>query len=352
MPEETTKLTPEIEESIISLIGKFSEAEKTLRHGSSAPAYVPKNFFEQFFVYESGTVRRLYVYVNATWVLLTNDHGELGGLTDDDHNYLIDLVEDITPQLGGDLDLNGKNIDFPSTANISDCLDEDTMVSNSAVKLATQQSIKAYVDNKQPSFEMFGLFQDVTAFPDFDEAGADIAAGGLRLSSPSANRTVGKEIENRGPFYVFGNGKKVEFSCIVGIGPLASQRTHNVYIVVGDLTGGAVPTMTNNHFGFRIEITNTDGLGIEGTNANGTLQLITGGLGTIDYNEIILKAIYDGSSKVDFYVNETLAGTSVSRLPTTTAAGHFGTFIRQSPGTDDTGDTRTIIVKNFNYKVY
>jgi len=58
-----------------------------------------------------------------------------------------DLVDDLTPQLGGDLDLNGNNFDFPTTANISDCLDEDNMVSDSATKLATQQSIKAYVDN-------------------------------------------------------------------------------------------------------------------------------------------------------------------------------------------------------------
>jgi hypothetical protein len=58
------------------------------------------------------------------------------------------LADDTTPQLGGDLDLNGNNIDFPSVANISDCLDEDAMGSNSATKLATQQSIKAYADTK------------------------------------------------------------------------------------------------------------------------------------------------------------------------------------------------------------
>lgn len=57
-----------------------------------------------------------------------------------------DLVNDTTPQLGGDLDLNGNAIDFPTTANISDVLDEDDMVSDSATALATQQSIKAYVD--------------------------------------------------------------------------------------------------------------------------------------------------------------------------------------------------------------
>ena len=63
-------------------------------------------------------------------------------------SYLENIVEDTTPQLGGDLDLNGKSIDFPTTADISDCLDEDNMVSDSATMLATQQSIKAYVDAK------------------------------------------------------------------------------------------------------------------------------------------------------------------------------------------------------------
>jgi len=56
------------------------------------------------------------------------------------------LVEDTSPQLGGDLDLNSNNLDFPTVTNISDCLDEDDMSSDSATKLATQQSIKAYVD--------------------------------------------------------------------------------------------------------------------------------------------------------------------------------------------------------------
>ena len=74
------------------------------------------------------------------------ESGDLGGGESGAGAYLSNLVEDTTPQLGGDLDLNGKNIDFPTTANISDCLDEDNMVSNSATKLATQQSIKAYAD--------------------------------------------------------------------------------------------------------------------------------------------------------------------------------------------------------------
>jgi len=80
--------------------------------------------------------------VNAT--AFVGDGSGLTGITGG--GGLGNVVEDTTPQLGGDLDLNGNSIDFPSTANISDVLDEDNMASDSATKLATQQSIKAYVD--------------------------------------------------------------------------------------------------------------------------------------------------------------------------------------------------------------
>jgi len=64
---------------------------------------------------------------------------------------ILEVKDDPTPQLGADLDLNGKNLDFPTTANISDCLDEDDMASDSATKICTQQSIKAYVDAVEAS---------------------------------------------------------------------------------------------------------------------------------------------------------------------------------------------------------
>lgn len=72
---------------------------------------------------------------------------------------LSNVVDDLTPELGGDLSLNGHNIDFPTTANISDCLDEDDMATNSATMLATQQSIKAYVDNETD----YDLIEDANA---------------------------------------------------------------------------------------------------------------------------------------------------------------------------------------------
>lgn len=84
---------------------------------------------------------------------------------------LSDLVDDTTPQLGGDLDLNGNNIDFPTTANISDCLDDDTMATASATTLATSESIKAYVDNfGLPSPDFTSSEQTITLDSDLDVA--------------------------------------------------------------------------------------------------------------------------------------------------------------------------------------
>ena len=80
-------------------------------------------------------------------------------LTPGSGSFIKDVVSDTTPQLGGDLDLNGKNIDFPTTANISDCLDEDDMSSDSATMLATQQSIKKYVDDNSGGVPILGTEQ-------------------------------------------------------------------------------------------------------------------------------------------------------------------------------------------------
>ena len=94
------------------------------------------------------------------------------------------VVEDTTPQLGGDLDMNGNQITSPdgtdlinipngsidlqtastsrlditdsgvrlgaANARVTTVLDEDAMGSDSATALATQQSIKAYADLKAP----------------------------------------------------------------------------------------------------------------------------------------------------------------------------------------------------------
>jgi hypothetical protein len=81
----------------------------------------------------NSTSNVLKYYNGSAWVTIV-----AGSLTD--------VVQDGSPELGGDLSLNGNNIDFPTTANISDCIDDDTFGTASATKLATSESIKAYVD--------------------------------------------------------------------------------------------------------------------------------------------------------------------------------------------------------------
>lgn len=55
------------------------------------------------------------------------------------------IVEDVTPQLGGNLDLNAFGITAPSVT-LTDFLDDDTFATASATTGATSESIKAYVD--------------------------------------------------------------------------------------------------------------------------------------------------------------------------------------------------------------
>lgn len=37
------------------------------RHLTSAPTFTPKNYLEQFQLYDDGVDRRLYIYINGTW---------------------------------------------------------------------------------------------------------------------------------------------------------------------------------------------------------------------------------------------------------------------------------------------
>ena len=40
---------------------------KTIKSNSAAPAYTPKTFLEQFYLYKNGSTYRLYVYVDSAW---------------------------------------------------------------------------------------------------------------------------------------------------------------------------------------------------------------------------------------------------------------------------------------------
>ncbi len=120
--------------------------------------------------------------------------------TGDVGSGLSDVVFDVTPQLGGNLDVNGKKITSPDAtdsieivngtinidmnsgniiditdsgmrigaggARIVSVLDEDSFASNSSVHLASQQSIKSYVDTEITGASGWDLIATQTASAD------------------------------------------------------------------------------------------------------------------------------------------------------------------------------------------
>lgn len=49
---------------------KFFETYKLKNYVTSAPTYIPKNFYESIVYYDDGVNRRVYFYVNNTWRLI------------------------------------------------------------------------------------------------------------------------------------------------------------------------------------------------------------------------------------------------------------------------------------------
>jgi hypothetical protein len=124
-------------------------------------------------------VKPLLMATGTTSGIFNNMRGKL--LQSAGGGAISNVVEDASPQLGGDLDLNGNQITSPdgtdlidipdgsitlqtastsrlditdsgvrlgaANARVTTVLDEDAMSSNSATALATQQSIKAYSDS-------------------------------------------------------------------------------------------------------------------------------------------------------------------------------------------------------------
>ena len=67
--EETDPSKPTLE-TYLSVLQQFRTKKK---HLVSAPTFTPKNFYDSIQFYDTGGVRRLYLYVNNAWryVVLT-----------------------------------------------------------------------------------------------------------------------------------------------------------------------------------------------------------------------------------------------------------------------------------------
>lgn len=67
--DKPVSTTPTLDD-YIDLFFKF---RKTKQHVTSAPTFVPQDFFDSIQFYDTGGVRRLYLYFNGSWryVVLT-----------------------------------------------------------------------------------------------------------------------------------------------------------------------------------------------------------------------------------------------------------------------------------------
>lgn len=66
------KVVP-FKEGIAPYLGFLESMRVNKKHLDTAPTFTPKNFYEQIQFYDTGGVRRLYLYINGDWryVVLT-----------------------------------------------------------------------------------------------------------------------------------------------------------------------------------------------------------------------------------------------------------------------------------------
>ena len=132
---------------------------------------------------------------NKTWIAFYDSNivrkGYVGDASaSDDDIYLASDTGDIRLEPGGGNVLitgavSATTVDIGSTIAVTGTLDEDNMVSDSAVKICTQQSIKAYADLKAPIASP--TFTGIVTAPTIDLTGGQIAfpAGAVPSADPN-----------------------------------------------------------------------------------------------------------------------------------------------------------------------
>lgn len=149
------------------LVGETLLAEDTVYESANTPTIYQSNFN----VYDMPGGSATYsVYYDASTVNGTLTPNPQHSDTTASKGYItatevristLNIVEDTTPSLGGTLDVNSQNIQFPTTT-INDVIDDDTFASANASKLATAESIKAYVDAQVATTNELSELTDVS----------------------------------------------------------------------------------------------------------------------------------------------------------------------------------------------
>ena len=148
------------------LVGETLLAEDTVYESANTPTIYQSNFN----VYDMPGGSATYsVYYDASTTNGTLTPNPQHSDTTASKGYItatevrissLNIVEDTTPSLGGTLDVNSQNIQFPTTT-INDVIDDDTFATANATKLATAESIKAYVDSQVATANELSELTDV-----------------------------------------------------------------------------------------------------------------------------------------------------------------------------------------------
>ena len=184
----------------------------------------------------------------------------VGTTMSSDDSTQITIAENI--QTTGTLNVSGAatlatSLTLASGATVTGILDEDNMASNSATQLATQQSIKAYID------------AEVTA-QDLDFACDDSTALSIDLDSESLQFSGGSGITTAG------TGNTVTIAIDSTVATLTDSQTLTNKVLTSPTINGA--TMTGSVTVDNLTFNDTDIT----TASNGNLTLNPGGTGTIE----------------------------------------------------------------------
>lgn len=149
------------------LVGETLLAEDTVYESANTPTIYQSNFNVYDIPGGSATYSVYYDASTANGTLTPNpQHSDStaskGYITATEVRIsTLNIVEDTTPSLGGTLDVNSQNIQFPTTT-INDVIDDDTFATANASKLATAESIKAYVDAQVATANELSELTDVS----------------------------------------------------------------------------------------------------------------------------------------------------------------------------------------------
>ena len=278
-------------------------------------------------------------------------------------DVLASVVGDSTPQLGGDLDMNGNQITSPdgtdlidipngsldlqtastsrmditdsgvrlgaANARVTTVLDEDAMGTDSATALATQQSIKAYVDSQaggavktMSSHE----FTTITPYTTTASNSGTVTAG----SSPGPYLKLFTSINssNSAAALAVTSGASSldsdfwdldpEINYIVDHSVATGSWRGSYCLDSSSLATGGPSTSgayTTKHAGFIITV-NSGTVIIYASNATGSVQTKTDVTGSYTItNNLRFRTVVTSGTDVKFYINGTLVATHTTNLP-------------------------------------